>query len=423
MNGSRKRSLLVLVIVASCVLLCLNRGTATGPKNKPNQPTAKKLPARKEKPKEKTPLQKFMRAKLGGSSQILEGLVTEKFDLIQKGTTELGRISSAAKWRVSNDAMYRQYSNEFQQKVSRLEEMAKAKKLDGAALAYIEVSMSCIECHKWVRAVLIAENGLNSSTFQNIPPASTRQTELLKLSPFVASEAQGSVLFLTSTPAPCANPSDDRPSNIKPIPPKRMNPSQPAIRVFMRAKLANSQTTLEGLVTEDFGKVQTGAEKMLVMSHAASWFVVKTPKYDEHTTEFRRNARQLIKMAKKANIDGATLSYLQLTMNCINCHNHMRSVKTVWFKPAKHNIVDSHDFQPQSASYASRPLAGKISPAAHRDVRVQLGANERSLKLWTRVRQPNGHMAFSVCRNTNEKFSLLLGSTPGSPSVIRKKPL
>ena len=144
----------------------------------------------------------------------------------------------------------------------------------------------------------------------------------------------------------------------KPIPPKRMNPSQPAVRVFMRAKLANSQTSLEGLVTEDFGKIQTGAEKMLVMSHAASWFVVQTPKFDEHTTEFRRNARQLIKMAKKANIDGATLSYLQLTMNCINCHNHVRSVKTVWFKPAKHNIVDSHDFQPQSA-FIRQSTAGR----------------------------------------------------------------
>jgi hypothetical protein len=268
MNVTWKRSLLVLVIVASCVLLCLNRGTAMGPKNEPNQPTTKNPPARKEQPEEKTPLQKFMRAKLGGSSQILEGLVTEQFDLIQKGTTELGRISSAAKWRVSNDAMYRQFSNEFQRKVSRLEKMAKAKNLDGAALAYIDVSMSCIECHKWVRAVLIAENGLNNPTFLNIPPASTRQAGPLKLSPFVASEAQDSALSLT--PAPDANPSDDGPSNIKPVPPKQKNPSQRAVSVFMRGKLVNSQTTMEGLVTEDFGKVQTGAKKMLVMSHAAS---------------------------------------------------------------------------------------------------------------------------------------------------------
>jgi hypothetical protein len=109
---------------------------------------------------------------------------------------------------------------------------------------------------------------------------------------------------------------------------------------------------------------------MLVMSHAASWFVVKTPKYDEHTTEFRRNAGHLLKMAKKANIDGATLSYLQLTMNCINCHKHVRSVKTVWFKPEKHNRVGSHDFQPRFAANVGQRLAGKVSPAAHRDLRV-----------------------------------------------------
>ena len=110
-------------------------------------------------PKEKkTELQIFMRGKLQSANQVLEGLVTEDFSLISKGAGELKKISDAAKWRVSNDAMYRQHSAEYQRKVAQLEQAAADKKLDAAALAYTNVTMSCIECHRWVRATLIADS-------------------------------------------------------------------------------------------------------------------------------------------------------------------------------------------------------------------------------------------------------------------------
>ena len=35
---------------------------------------------------------------------------------------------------------------------------ANEKKLDTAALAWIEATMSCIECHKHARAILVLEN-------------------------------------------------------------------------------------------------------------------------------------------------------------------------------------------------------------------------------------------------------------------------
>jgi hypothetical protein len=42
------------------------------------------------------------------------------------------------------------------------------------------------------------------------------------------------------------------------------------------------------------------------------------------TTEFQRYADDLAKNAKQGNIDGATLAYLKLTMNCIQCHKYVR---------------------------------------------------------------------------------------------------
>lgn len=96
---------------------------------------------------------------------------------------------------------------------------------------------------------------------------------------------------------------------------------------FMRAKLASSQSVLEGLVIEDFEKVREGAQKMVVMSKAADWQVVQGPVYAQYSGEFRRLAQQLVTMAKAKNLDGAALSYMQLTMNCISCHNFVRSSK------------------------------------------------------------------------------------------------
>lgn len=101
-------------------------------------------------------------------------------------------------------------------------------------------------------------------------------------------------------------------------------PKNPALSVFMREKLAASQSVLEGLVTEDFEKIQKGGEKLSLMSHAAQWQVLETDTYTAYSREFRRNADRLVTMAKKQQIDSATLGYMQLTMTCINCHKYVK---------------------------------------------------------------------------------------------------
>ena len=100
------------------------------------------------------------------------------------------------------------------------------------------------------------------------------------------------------------------------------------VSVFMRAKLLNSQNVLEGLTTENFDLIRQGAEKMLVMSKAAEWRIGGGGAYALDTAQFVASAQDLIKNAKDRNIDGATVSYLQLTMNCITCHKHIRDEKT-----------------------------------------------------------------------------------------------
>jgi cytochrome c556 len=93
----------------------------------------------------------FMRAKLGHSQNVLEGLAIEDFDLIDRGAQELSLVSEDASWQVLQTEDYARQSAEFRRSCDALRKAAKARNLDGAALAWMEVTMKCVQCHKYVR--------------------------------------------------------------------------------------------------------------------------------------------------------------------------------------------------------------------------------------------------------------------------------
>ncbi len=103
----------------------------------------------------KTPLQLFMRKKLEATQKVMEGLVVEDYEMIAQGAKQLKAISAAADFVVVKEAMYTQHADEFRRVVDRLEKQAKEKRLDGAALANMDLTLSCIECHRFVRSTLI----------------------------------------------------------------------------------------------------------------------------------------------------------------------------------------------------------------------------------------------------------------------------
>ena len=95
---------------------------------------------------------------------------------------------------------------------------------------------------------------------------------------------------------------------------------------FMHEKLTSSQLVLEGLMIEDYDLMQKGTKKMIEMSNATEWQVIEGPVFARQSEEFRSAAKQVIKFAKEKNIDGASLSYLHLTMTCISCHKKVNKV-------------------------------------------------------------------------------------------------
>ena len=98
----------------------------------------------------------FMRDKLEFSQSVLGGVVIEDWDLVIAKGTKLSAMAQEADWRVFENPNYEAQSKAFRQQVDSLVKAAKKKDLDAATLAYVRMTMSCVDCHKTVRGKLVA---------------------------------------------------------------------------------------------------------------------------------------------------------------------------------------------------------------------------------------------------------------------------
>jgi hypothetical protein len=98
-------------------------------------------------------------------------------------------------------------------------------------------------------------------------------------------------------------------------------------KALMMRKLTSSEKILEGLMVNDFNKVSKNAEELVDISKSAEWRILKTPDYELYSNQLRRNAQALIKQAKAKNTEGIALAYVNLTLTCVTCHDHVREVR------------------------------------------------------------------------------------------------
>ncbi len=101
-------------------------------------------------------------------------------------------------------------------------------------------------------------------------------------------------------------------------------PKKPTV---MQRKLTHSQKILEGLVMNDFKKIDTGADGLIECVKDATWKINNTDKYLLYSNEFMRRADGLKKAAKENNTDAAALTYAELTLTCVRCHQHLRETR------------------------------------------------------------------------------------------------
>ncbi len=116
-------------------------------------------------PPQENPVAPFMRAKLTASQKVLEGLVTESAEKVKKGAEEMFVMSNAAEWKVIQGPVYSQYSAEFRRTTEQLIDSAKKGNIDAAALSYMQLTMNCIGCHKYVKETSVVQIDLDTDTF------------------------------------------------------------------------------------------------------------------------------------------------------------------------------------------------------------------------------------------------------------------
>lgn len=97
-----------------------------------------------------------MKAKLGHAQAALEGIAMEDFDKVLVSAQKLGRLAQAAGWQARQTPEYELFTIEFRRRADVLAEAAKERNVDGATLAYTQLTFSCVSCHKYMRGKKVA---------------------------------------------------------------------------------------------------------------------------------------------------------------------------------------------------------------------------------------------------------------------------
>jgi cytochrome c556 len=95
----------------------------------------------------------IMEEKLKNAHKLLDGIALADFKKITNSVEELIQLSKTEEWMVLKTSKYELFNNEFQRAAGDIIAKAKAKNIDGVTLAYLDLTMSCVRCHSYVREV------------------------------------------------------------------------------------------------------------------------------------------------------------------------------------------------------------------------------------------------------------------------------
>ena len=93
----------------------------------------------------------WMKQKLSASQNILAGLTTADFGAIEKNAQSMLAVGFLEKWVRADTPGYRAMMKDFESANKSLVRAAREKNLDGATIGYVQLTISCVDCHKVVR--------------------------------------------------------------------------------------------------------------------------------------------------------------------------------------------------------------------------------------------------------------------------------
>lgn len=95
-------------------------------------------------------LNRVMQKKLVISQKILEAVVTSRWIPLEAQSKELEALTNDPGWMVLKAPEYAQQSAVFRQAVRALREAAVQRDLEATPQAYITMTLSCVQCHRYL---------------------------------------------------------------------------------------------------------------------------------------------------------------------------------------------------------------------------------------------------------------------------------
>lgn len=94
----------------------------------------------------------LMKSKLTASQKVLEGIATENYTSIARNANLLVGYSQAAGWMIQQSPDYQRFTLDFRRQASNLAQAARKQNVDAATVAYFQMTVSCVNCHKFIRS-------------------------------------------------------------------------------------------------------------------------------------------------------------------------------------------------------------------------------------------------------------------------------
>ncbi len=129
----KKRSLFRILAISSLAFLVIGRDDSVG-----QEPGQAKTST-------------FMRLKLEPAKNILEAIALADYSMIAKNAGTIRNLMLDEGWMVEQTEDYRRQSEEFRKVVEQIRDAANQKNLDGATLAYVQMTIRCVQCHQALR--------------------------------------------------------------------------------------------------------------------------------------------------------------------------------------------------------------------------------------------------------------------------------
>ncbi|MFO0903081.1 MAG: hypothetical protein U0939_08790 [Pirellulales bacterium] len=127
----------------------------TGSKSSPPSSVALAADDAKAKPaadaEEGAPHTVWMRKKLDYTQEILAGIAVADYDRIAKNASSMRALSRIEGFVRGRTPGYRGQLQIFEEATDELLRQAEKENVDGAALAFTQLTISCVNCHKQLR--------------------------------------------------------------------------------------------------------------------------------------------------------------------------------------------------------------------------------------------------------------------------------